>query len=64
MLTGVNKCRILEVSKHKYVTKKDADRHEHQIIEFNFDKEYDEVMTAKYKPIVEEMIALLDKFKR
>lgn len=63
MLTGINKCRILEVSKHKYVTAKDKDRHEHQIIEFNFDKEYDEKMIAKYEPIVKSMIELLEKYK-
>lgn len=61
-LTGINKCRIIEVSKHKYVTKKDADRHEHQIIEFNFDEEYDKRMTDKYEPIVKEMFELWNKF--
>lgn len=63
-LTGINKCRILEVSKHKYVTKKDADRHENQIIEFNFDEEYDKIMTEKYEPIVQEMKQLWDKFNK
>lgn len=64
MLTGINKCRILEVSKHKYVTAKDKDRHEHQIIEFNFDKAYDENMSAKYWPIVNEMKEMLTKFAK
>lgn len=64
MLTGINKCRILEVSKHKYVTAKDKDRHEHQIIEFNFDKEYDDIMIAKYEPIVNEMKQMLEKFSK
>ena len=63
-LTWINKCKILEVSKHKYVTAKDKDRHEHQIIEFNFDKAYDDKMVAKYWPIVNEMKEMLTKFSK
>lgn len=64
MLTGVNKCRILEVSKHKYVTAKDKDRHENQVIEFNFDEEYDKEMTEKFEPIVKEMLSLYNQFNK
>jgi len=52
------------VSKHKYVTAKDKDRHEHQIIEFNFDEEYDKKMLAKYSPIIEEMKEMLQKYDK
>lgn len=64
MLTGINKCRILEVSKHKYVTAKDKDRHEFQIIEFNFDEEYDKRMIEKYGGVVKEMKELWDRFNK
>jgi len=52
------------VSKHKYVTAKDKDRHEHQIIEFNFDEEYDKKMLDKYSPIIEEMSEMLKKYDK
>lgn len=63
-LTWFNKCRIIEVSKHKYVTPKDKDRHEHQTIEFNFDDEYDKRMTEKYEPVVREMVELYNRFNK
>jgi hypothetical protein len=50
------------VSKHKYVTAKDKDRHEHQVIEFHFDEENDKEMAAKYEPIVKEMMEMYKKF--
>ena len=62
MLTWIKNCRILEVSKHKYVTAKDKDRHEHQVIEFHFDEENDKEMAAKYEPIVKEMMEMYKKF--
>lgn len=64
MLTWFNKAKIIEVSKHKYVTKKDVDRHENQIIEFNFDDEYDKRMIEKYEPVVKEMKELWEKYNK
>jgi len=46
------------VSKFDYKDK----RHAHQIIEYEFTKEFDERMTVKFTPIVNEMKELFDKY--
>ena len=60
-LTWVKKTKIIEVSKHRY---KNKERHEHQIIEFNWTKEEDLKMEKKYKPIIEEMNEMFNKFNK
>jgi len=57
-LTWLTKAKILEVSKFNYKDK----HHAHQIIEYEFTKEFDERMTVKFTPIVNEMKELFDKY--
>lgn len=61
MLTWIKKWRILEVAKFRY---KDANRHEHQIIEFNMTDDWVNYMTKKFQPIASEMFTLYNKFKK